>query len=703
MQFDGGMSIDEIPRLAAETRRFSLGRPRGFTVAPDGSRVVFVRARSGVDPIHQLWVLDVGTGLERLVVDPRELRGDDHEDLPPEERARRERLGEAGNGVTAYTTDEAVTKAVFAVGGEPWIVDLVGDANGRRVPAPGAVVDPRIDPTGARVAYVHDKGVWVSDLTGEPHALVASESPTVTYGLADFAAAEELDRIRGFWWAPDGEALLVQRTDEAPVKTWWLSEPVDPSQPPVAQRYPVAGSANAVVTAELVTLAGGRIAIDWDLATHPYLARAWWDTHGPVVAVLSRDQRSLRTLAVDLVTGATSELSELTDSKWVALIPGLPTRTPDGRIVSHIDDAATDTRMLTINDQPLTAPGLQLESVASVNDSGALAVVNADPIDSQLVRLGWNGSVEPVLDLASPVLQSGVGAYDGVVVATTLELERTGATTVVVGAEHATEIASLAVPYPVEPRVEIIAAGPRELRTAIVLPTWWEPGGAPLPVIMAPYGGPHLGRVMAARGAYIKDQWLADQGFAIVIADGRGTPSRGPAWEREVYRDLTLGVLADQVEALDVVLERFGSDLDGDRVGIHGWSFGGYLAALAVLRRPDRFHAAIAGAPVSDFRLYDTAYTERYLGLPQDEPDVYDTASLLPLASQLQRPLLILHGFSDDNVYVAHSLQLSRALLEAGKAHQFLPLSGESHRAPAVKVAENEDHLVADFFKTHLT
>jgi dipeptidyl-peptidase-4 len=392
----------------------------------------------------------------------------------------------------------------------------------------------------------------------------------------------------------------------------------------------------------------------------------------------------------------------LADEKWVEFLAGLPTRTPDGRLVSHFDDPLTDTRLLTLDGVPLAAPGLQLDSVIAVTNTSALAVVSADPVDSQVVIIGFDGSIEPVFDLPGPVLQSGIGSPDGPIVVTTFELGRTGATSVVVGLDTIIDIGSLAMPYPVEPRVDILTLGPRELRTAVVLPTWWNPGDAPLPVIMAPYGGPGAQRVYAARGAYIKDQWLADQGFAVVICDGRGTPARGPAWDKQVFGDLAAGILDDQVEALNLVLEHFQGALDGTRVGMHGWSFGGFLSALSVLERPDRFHVAVAGAPTTDYRLYDTAYSERYLGLPQDNPEAYDAGSLLIRAGNLRRPLLIIHGLADDNVYAAHSLQLSRALLEAGKSHTFLPLSGESHRAPAVLVAENEDRIVAEFFRTHL-
>jgi dipeptidyl-peptidase-4 len=204
--------------------------------------------------------------------------------------------------------------------------------------------------------------------------------------------------------------------------------------------------------------------------------------------------------------------------------------------------------------------------------------------------------------------------------------------------------------------------------------------------------------VLASADAYLTSQWFADQGFAVVVADGRGTPGRGPEWDRAVAGDLAGPVLEDQVEALAAAAE-LNPDLDLSRVAIRGWSFGGYLSALAVLRRPDVFHAAIAGAPVTDWRLYDTHYTERYLGHPGHNPAAYDQSSLFADAPKLSRPLMIIHGLADDNVVVAHTLRLSSALLAAGRPHQVLPLSGVTHMASQEEVAENLLLLQVDFLR----
>jgi len=247
-------------------------------------------------------------------------------------------------------------------------------------------------------------------------------------------------------------------------------------------------------------------------------------------------------------------------------------------------------------------------------------------------------------------------------------------------------------------RAALLRAGRQEIRTALLLPSWHEPGSAKLPVLMDSYGGPRSQRVLASADAYLASQWFADQGFAVVVADGRGTPGRGPWWDRAVAGDLAGPALDDQVDALSAVAGT-SSDLDLSRVAIRGWSYGGYLSALAVLRRPDVFHAAIAGAPVTEWRLYDTHYTERYLGHPDDNPAGYQRSSLLADAPKLTRPLMIIHGLADDNVVVAHTLRLSSALLAAGRPHRVLPLSGVTHLASQEVVAENLLLLQIDFLR----
>jgi dipeptidyl-peptidase-4 len=253
----------------------------------------------------------------------------------------------------------------------------------------------------------------------------------------------------------------------------------------------------------------------------------------------------------------------------------------------------------------------------------------------------------------------------------------------------------------VVPNLTILRVGEERFATALLVPSGGVADGVRLPVLLDPYGGPHGSRVLAARNAHLTSQWFADQGFAVVVIDGRGTPGRGSEWERAVHHDLAGPVLDDQVDGLQALAAR-DDRLDLTKVAIRGWSFGGYLAALAVLRRPDVFHAAVAGAPVTDWRWYDTHYTERYLGDPNIDPGPYERCSLIADAAKLQRPLLLIHGLADDNVVAAHTLQFSSALLAAGRAHRVLPLSGVTHMASQEEVAENLLLLQLEFLREAL-
>jgi dipeptidyl-peptidase-4 len=682
---------DSFPRRQARTRRFTLGAPRGLTLSPDGDRVVFLRSRGGTDPVTCLWTLDLADGTERLVADPLALDAFD-EDLPPEERARRERSREQAGGIVGYATDKAVTVAAFTLSGRLYVADLVDGSAPRSIDAPGGVIDPRPDPLGRRVAYVSGRALHVHDLaTGTSRTLAAPDGPHITHGLADFVAAEEMERMRGYWWSPDGEALVVTRVDDTPVRRWHIADPAHPDREPAVVAYPAAGTPNAHVTAEIITWEGRRTPIRWD---EEYLADVVWDAHGLLVLVQPRDQTALRALRVDPTTGATTPDHERTDPTWVDIVPGVPAHTAAGALVTVADDA--EARRLVVGGAPVTPPSLQVRSVLDVEGETVLLRASETPESVGLWTWGPAGLV---------ALTSERGVHTGRLRGGTLvvarqDLDVDGTVTTVHRGDATTTIASYAEPSGLVPRVALLRASDRALPTAVLLPSW-HTVGTRLPVLMDPYGGPHAQRVVAARNAHAASQWLADQGFAVVVVDGRGTPGLGPAFERAVRGDLAGPVLEDQVDALHAVAAQH-TDLDLSRVGIRGWSFGGYLAALAVLRRPDVFHAAVAGAPVTDWSLYDTHYTERYLGRPDTDPDAYARTSLLADAEKLERPLMLVHGLADDNVVVAHTLRLSGALLAAGRPHSVLPLSGVTHMTPQEVVAENLLLLQVRFLKEAL-
>ncbi|MET8663379.1 S9 family peptidase [Streptomyces tendae] len=698
---------DSFPKRHARTQRFTLGAPRSFTVAPDGSRVAFLRSGTGTDRANSLWVLDVEEGGERIAADPRALLGGTEERLSPEERARRERSREGGAGIVGYATDSAVELASFALSGRLFAAELrVGTA--RELPTPGPVIDPRPSPDGRHVAYVAQGALRVVGAEGDgDRALAEADGEGVTYGLAEFVAAEEMARSRGFWWSPESDRLLVARVDDTPVQRWWISDPAHPGRDPQHVPYPAAGTANADVRLFLVGLDGGRTEVLWDRARYPYLARVHWSAAGaPLILVQARDQRSQLFLAVDTESGTTRMVHADEDPIWLELFPGVPCWSPSGHLVRIADEGGA--RVLAVGERPLTGAQLHLRAVLDVGADDVL--VSASAGEEAAEAETGEVHVYRVNELGVERLSQEPGVHSavrsgGVTVLVSATLDRPGARVQVLrDGKAAATIASYAEDPGLSPRVTLTQGGARRVPCAVLMPSDYH-GDTPLPVLLDPYGGPHGQRVVAAHNAHLTSQWFADQGFAVVVADGRGTPGRSPAWEKAVKDDVAAVVLQDQVDTLHALAADFPLDLN--RVAIRGWSFGGYLAALAALRRPDVFHAAVVGAPVTDLRLYDTHYQERYLGHPGEQPDVYrrnsviDDAGLVD-AAEPHRPMMVIHGLADDNVVVAHSLRLSSALLAAGRPHEVLPLSGVTHMTPQESVAENLLLLQVDFLKRSL-
>jgi dipeptidyl-peptidase-4 len=707
-----------FPVQSARTRRFTLGRPRGFRIAPDGTRVLFLRSTAGDDPVTSLWCIDGPGGDERCLVDARTLSADAVDGaLPAEERARRERARETAAGIVSYATDRDLTVAAFTLSGRLYTVDTAAGEPGEPYEhaGTGVVFDPAPSPDGRYVAYTADGGLHVVERGGQPRTVMAEHG--VSWGLAEFVAAEEMGRMRGFWWSPDGTRLAAARVDESAVPVWHIADPANPDRPATEHRYPAAGTANADVSLSILAVDGGdRVDVDWDGDAFPYLASVTWASGAPLtLLVQDREQRRWQVLTVDEGTGGTKVVLEDRDDAWLSLVAGVPAWLDEDQLVM-VADVERDgrlTRSLVIDGEVITPPGLDVGRVIHASEEAVWFVAADTPFDRHVYRFDCaTGRLEP-RTTGTGVHDATVGGEMAVIVSASMDqptasvaLHRPGA--------PVTAIASLAAEPSVIPEVEFLELGERGLPAALLRPRAGidRDDGGPLPVVLAPYGGPGHPRVQRAQGYFLEQQWLADQGFAVLVVDNAGMPNLGPAGEREVKYDLATAALADQVAALAAAAVHE-PRLDLSRVAIRGWSFGGFLAALAVLRRPDVFRAGIAGAPVTDWRLYDTHYTERYLGLPQDHPDAYRISSLVDQAGALVdaaplpagRPapgLMIIHGLADDNVVAAHALRLSSALLAAGRPHRFLPLSGVTHMTPQEVVAENLLHLQVDFLHEQL-
>ncbi|GAA2515095.1 prolyl oligopeptidase family serine peptidase [Pilimelia columellifera] len=697
----------DYPELSARTQRFTRGAPRAVSIV--GDKVLYLRSEGGEDPVDRLWCWDLADGGPRLLADPTTL-GDEPGALPDTERALRERMRLSTGGIGGYATDRAGTVAVFALAGRLRRVEL---ATGRvdTVPTAGPVVDPRPDPTGERIAYVTAGALRVVDRAGHDVLLAGEPRSEVTWGLPDHIAAEEFGRHRGYWWSPDGRSVLASRVDPARVERWHLHDPADPQRPPTTVRYPRAGGNNAEVSLHLLDLDGGWVDVRWDRETYPYLVAVDWTDGGPLFTVLRRSQQHGLVLAIDARTGETQVHAELTDARWVEPIAGTPRHLADGRVLvgGELIHEGYDAHCLFADGTLLTPPSLYVRRV--VGTLGADLLVegsDGEPSEQHLFRVRTavaSAGVEARRITHEPGWHTATLGGDVLAVASA-SMDHSGARWQLWrGEELLGELPSVATAAPFAPRPSLERVTDRRLPASVLYPRG-HVAGRRLAVLVDGYGGPGAQEVVAARNRWQARQWWADQGFAVVTVDNRGTPGVAPSFEKAVYRRMADVVLTDQVDALTALTDKH-PDLDISRVAIRGWSFGGWLAGLAVLRRPDLFRCGVAGAPVTDWTLYDTAYTERYLGLPVDGADVYAHHSLLALAAELParpedaRPLLLVHGLADDNVVAAHTLRLSAALLAAGRPHAVLPLPGASHMA-VDGIAEQLLRLELDFIRRGL-
>ena len=678
------LHMETFPQQHARTRRFTVGAPRSFAIASKNNLISFLQSSSGSDPVNKLWTLDPKSQNLQMLADPESLLldGGNHV-LSKEEQSRRERVREVGSGIVSYSSSSKSPNIAFTSGGSLFTANLETNVISNLETTCNAF-DPQVNPSGDLVAYIGDGNLRYIDALGNDRLLVGGENPDKSYGVADFIAAEEMGRRRGYWWSPEGNRLLVTEVDESDVLVWHILNSSDPSSQARTLRYPKAGTDNPHVDLSIYSLDGDVVQIDWmQKYFWEYLVNVQWTEKSEIyLTVQTRNQTSMGILRVDSITGAVEEIYRWTDEYWVEIIPGAPKII--GERVVTVEDR-DESRALVIDNVQISSSDMQIRSLVHCNKQGVLAAVSTNPLEQHIMYFDLDGGATQ--------LSEGVGVHDAVsngslTVIQSRSMDFDGVQTRIYEKNaQIAEIQDRSENPMISLNINFHTLGKRSLETVVLFPQNHD-AATPLPIILDPYGGPHAQRVRSVRGLFGVSQWFADQGFAVIVTDGRGTPGRSPAFEREVYGDLATAALEDQIDALQTAAAIY-DQLDLGRVGIRGWSFGGYLAALAVLRRPDIFHAGVAGAPVTDWELYDTHYTERYLGHPQSNPENYQKTNLCNEAHRLERPLLLIHGLADDNVVAAHTFQLSQALLEAGKPHEVLPLSGVTHMTPQETVAEN--------------
>jgi dipeptidyl-peptidase 4 len=696
-------------RDLAETRNYSLGHPVAPKLTPDGQTVIYLRGGPR-DPVLRLYEFPLPSGPERELLTPAQLLGNAEEKLTAEEKARRERARVTLKGFTRFDLSKDGNRLLLTLAGRLYVLNR-GDLKVTALPGTNWI-DPRFSPDGTAVAAVSGGELNVIELpAGTSRALTTGATATLSHATAEFVAQEEMHRSQGYWWSPDSQWLAYQETDESAVEVRYIADPLHPEAAPVKCFYPRAGSSNATVRLGVIARTGGATRwINWDAAGFPYLTRVAWREPGEplCLSVMDRAQQTALLLRADPATSQTTELLRETDPAWLNLddaavlpawLPGSSAFlwTTESQGAWQVELRAADGHLL----RALTPLDFIYKGLVKLDATNGWVYVygGSDPRDTQVWRFPLSGGAGTALS-AAPGQHSASFSENGArfVHSYSLRDGTVGNELLTAAGERLGSLPSVAENPPRLPNLELTkTAGTPSFYAALVRPHSFKPRKK-YPVILSVYAGPTATVVHSPAHGYLGDQWVADQGYIVVRLDGRGTPYRGRDWERVTRGNLIDIPLEDQVTGLRALGRKY-PELDLKRVGVTGWSFGGYFTAMATIRRPEVFRCGVAGAPVATFENYDTFYTERYLGLPQTDDAAYRVSSVLTYAPQLARPLLLIHGLSDDNVYVQHTLQIADALFMAGKPYEFLPLLG-THMAgssdPMVRC--REQMRVMEFF-----
>lgn len=678
--------------------------PRLPKLSPDGKLATLLRNRADDRERYDLWAVDTATGQARMLVDSLKL-GTGAE-ISEEEKMRRERARIAGTkGITAYAWAPDGRSILVPLDGDLYLASLDGSVR-RLTETKETELDAEVSKAGRYLSYVRNQNLFVLDLaSGRERQLTADGGGTLSWGSAEFVAQEEMSRHTGHWWSPNDRYLAVARVDESKVPVVTRAAIGAEGTKLYEQRYPLAGSPNATVDLYVMAPDGsGKVKADLGSDPDVYLARVDWDAHGNSLLVQrqSRNQKRLDVLRVDPVTGASTVVFSETSKSWINLHSNLkPLK--DGSFIWSSERSGFSHLYRWAGGKwtQLTRGKWEVNDVAGVDEGRGRVYFTgyADNPDEQhfywvsfrkpakparITEAGWNnnGAMDDTANRAL-VFRSNPNQPSQVYLADAdgrrlawIEENR-------LDASH---------PYApflnshVAPLFGTLKAADGTPIPYKMLSPVREPGKK-YPVFVQVYAGPSGGQVIRSWTNPLH-QYLVDKGWIVFSVDGRGTPRRGRQFADELYLELGGVEVEDQLAGLEWLKQQ--GFVDPDRIAVNGWSYGGYMVLKLLQAAPGAYAAGISGAPVTKWELYDTHYTERFLGNPSKDPEPYRKASTLPDAEKIADPLLILHGMADDNVVFENSTAMISKLQEAQRPFEMMVYPGATH---AVTGEQKQIHL----------
>jgi dipeptidyl-peptidase 4 len=674
-----------------------MALPGQLSFSPDGKTLAFLHSRDG-SLARELWGLDVATGGRRILFAPPD-PGATEENVSREEALRRERQRLLATGVTHYAWAEEGDTLLVPLRGELWVV-----TGGKQTSVAQGTIDPHLSRDGTKVAFVRDGDLQVVDIaSGEEKRLTRDAQPGVTNGLAEYAAQEEMGRSTGFWWSRDGKWIAYEQADERHIPLFqiphWGTDVLSVEE----HRYPFAGGANAKVRLGVISTDGGPTT--WmDLDDAEYLARVAWHPDGRLfVQLQTRDQRRLELRAYDPRTGKGTTLLVETSTYWVNLHHDLrfvPTtgeflwaseRTGFKQLYLYEGDG-TLVRAVTRGDWPVDA-------VCGFDPVGRRVAFTAgrQPVEKQVFQAGLEAG-EPVPLTPDPGFHDAVFSRDLKTWVDRHEsLDRAPSLTLR-GPQREIHPATLPTIDLVRPELFSF----RNRAGTLLQGMLYKPAKMPAPLVVAVYGGPGVQMVQDSwtNRVDLRAQYLAKLGFAVMKVDNRGSSRRGLEFEGAIAERMGTVEVDDQVDGVRHAQAK--GWVDGDRVGVYGWSYGGYLTLMCLLKAAEVFKVGVAGAPATHWDGYDTHYTERYMRRPQDNPAGYREGSVIEHVGKLRGKLLLVHGMVDENVHFRHTTRLIQALSKAGRPYDLLAFPEERHFPRAEKDRRDMEERIVEYFRLHL-